>query len=838
MPPAGGITIDQGTLELAAVGAAGSGGVTFNGNRVLVVDAGVAGFTVSGLSAIQSTLDFAGVAPGSLTTSSNNGTTIVDGVTLARVAGVAVTSDFNGGSLVRAPVTSFIAQNAASLATILADISAGGSDAAPNTQYSISFSTGSIGIATTLPAIQLMSGSSLSILGGGGTIDGGGMAAGPQLVAGNLSLSNLTLSDFATRGDGGGLDVVSPGSVTLSNIVLSGDTATGAGGALALEGGGSVSDSGISFSADSTHSGDDLVLGAGQAFTFTSGTLPAGGSGIAALLGTGAVLNLAPGGGNDVTVQGAIAGAGQISVGAGTVDLETDSGFSGEVIVAGTLDLGSGSAAGTGTITLDSGGVLRIEPGFNPTTSVAGLTNGGTLDAVGMAGATLSVTGTVLTLTTAQRRLSVNLAGTINPATVLLTVSGNDELVTYAGRQLAVPEVFGPTSINFGTVLTESEPASGDQDANAGFGETMVATVTGLGAAFSAPAVTIGPNSWASLGLTFTPPSEGVFNALGTVTLTSVAPGRLPVTVDTYTLAVTGTALTPADPVLSASSIDLGTIRSGGADTSATITLSDGAAADPYQEPLVVQFGDESTAYYSLRQDYWNNSGLSINPAQYLPELLSGDSVNIGVTLGPNSNGAFTTTMPIFPSVPIISYSLPQTILPTETITATGTVYAPAAGSLPTELDFGILHMGDVVSRTLTVANIASGALTDLLEANAGAISAPFTTTGGFGTLVAGANGSITVGLSAAATGALSGAATIDLTSHDTVLSDLALTPGTVQLVGTIDNYAIAALSASSGPAVVSGSGNSFTLNFGTLLSGVGRSGPGGRAVPYRTGNA
>ena len=820
-PLAGGITLDQGTLELAASGAAGSGGVTLGGNGLLVVDSGVGSFTVSGLTATQGTIDFAGVAPGALNVSSSNGTTVVDGVTLATIAGVAVTSDSAGGSLVRAPVTSFIAQNAAGLAAILAEISAGGSDAAPNTQYSIGFSTGSIAPSATLPAIQLMSGSSLSILGGGGTIDGGGVAAGLQLVAGNLSLSNLTLSDFAATGDGGGLDVTGSGSVTLSNVAFTHDTATGKGGGLALEGGGSISTSGISFSTDSASSGDDLVLGGGQAFTFASGTLPAGSSGIAAVLGTGAMLTLATGGGNDVTVQGAIGGAGQISVGAGTVALDKDGSFSGGVIVAGTLDLGSASAAGTGTITLDSGGVLRIEPGLNPTTSIAGLTNGGTIDAVGMAGASLSVTGTVLTLITAQRTLSVPLTGTINPATVLLTDSGGDELVTYAGRQLAVPEVFGPTSINFGTVLIGSDPASGDQVVNAGFGETMVATVTGLGAAFSAPAVTVGPNSWSSLGITFIPPGEGVFSAVGTVTLTSVAQGRLPVTVDTYTLAVTGTVLAAADPVLSATSIDLGTIRAGGTGASGTITISNGTTADPYQEPLVLHFGDEQTAHYSLRQDYWNTAGLSINPGQYFTELSGGDSFSIGVTLNPGATGAFTTTMPIFPSVPYISYELPQTALPTETITATGTIYAPAVASLPTRLDFGIVHVGDVVSRTLSVANLASGALTDALEATVGAISAPFTTTGSFGTLVAGANGSIAVGLTAAATGMLSGAATIDLVSHDTVLSDLTLTPGTVQLVGTVDNYATAALSASGGPAVFSGSGNSFTLNFGTLLSGA-----------------
>ncbi len=821
-PLAGAITIDQGTLELAARGAAGSGGVAFAGNGLLVVDSGVSGFSVSGLSASQGALDFAGVAPGGLSVASNSGATVVNGVTLPGIAGVAAMPDGNGGSLVRVPVTSFIASNSASLAAILTEISAGGTDAAPNTKYAIGFANGSIALSATLPAIDLMAGSSLSILGGGGTIDGGNIAGGLQLVAGNLSLSNLTLADFATQGDGGGLAVTSPGSVNLSGVILVGDTATGAGGALALEGGGSVTETGVSFSSDSAGSGDDLVLGAGQTLLVATGTLPVGSSGIAAVLDAGSVLNLASSTNNTVTVQGAIAGAGQIQVGAGAVTLDADSSFSGGVAVAGTLDLDSASAAGTGTITLANHGVLRIEPGFNPTTPIAGLTSGGTIEAVGMAGATLSVAGTILTLTTAQRSVSVPLAGTLDPDTVLLTDSGADELVSYVPRQLAVPiTADDPTSINFGTVLTTEAPTEPyDQVINAGYGDTLVATLVGAGPDFSAAPVTVGPNSWIGQAFTFTPSGEGIFTTQGTVVLTSVAQGRLPVVVDSYALTLTGTVFAAADVLVSSNSIDLGTIRAGGTADSATIVVSNGTTADPYQVPLNLIFGDPQTAYFSGRPDYWNNPGLSIVPAAYQAGLAGGGSIDVGVTLAPGTSGAFTTAMPIFPSVPAVGYLQPAT-LPTQTITATGTVYAPAAANLPTTLNFGVMHVGDVVGRILTAVNTASGALTDVLIPSIGSISAPFTATGSFGTLAAGANGAIVIGVTAAATGTLAGSATIALTSHDAVLSDLTLAPDTVQLVGTIDNYATAALSAAGGPASFSGSGNTYTLDFGTLLSGA-----------------
>ena len=819
---AGGISIAQGTLELAALGAAGGGGVAFTGDGVLVIDPGAGSGSVSGLSLGHGTIDFAGVTPDLLSVSLSGGTEVVGGVTISGITNLAISSDHAGGSLVRAPVTSFVVSDAASLAATLTAIDTGGDDAAPNTAYSIGFSTQALALTTALPAVRLMAGSSLAIYGGWMTIDGGGTVGGLQLIAGDLAVSGLTLAHLSSAGDGGGLAVTGPGRLSLSNVAFVGDASSGSGGGLALSGGGSVSVSGISFAANSGGTGDDLALGAGETLTLSGGILSAGASGTAVLLGDGAVLGLAPATGNAVTVGGGIAGTGQVTVGAGAVTLLADGAFTGGIAVTGTLDLASAQAAGTGTITLADGALLRIEPGLVVSNTIAGLTGGATIDEVGMAGASLSVSDTTLTLSTALRSVSLTLAETIDPATVLLTDVGGDELVSYIPRTLAAfPYAYRPSdySYDFGTVLaggTQSLPATKAYYIDNVGGETLVVSTSGLTGPFSAPAtLTIAPHSEALLPVGFAPGSDGAFSAAGTITLASVAQGRLPVTVGTLSLSAAGTVYAAAQFGVSATSVDLGTTRIGGVASTGTIVLSNGTLADPYQDWLDFEVGDWIRRGSSSPADYWNApwNALRIDSTVDSGTLHGGDTQNIVVTLNPVIAGVFASSVPVtatdrFVNQPLIG----------QTLTATGTVYAPAAPTLPTRLDFGIAHVGDVTNRTLTVANTATGALTDVLLTSLVSLSAPFTSAGSFGTLAAGANGAVTLTLVGTTAGTVAGTAALGFISHDPALSDLALTPGTVQLSGTIDNYATAAISAVSGAGVFVGTNGTYTLNFGTLV--------------------
>ncbi len=67
--------------------------------------------------------------------------------------------------------TDFTAANAADLANDLVAIDIGGAQSATNTNYTITL-TGAINLAAELPAINLASGDTLTIIGGGNTLDG------------------------------------------------------------------------------------------------------------------------------------------------------------------------------------------------------------------------------------------------------------------------------------------------------------------------------------------------------------------------------------------------------------------------------------------------------------------------------------------------------------------------------------------------------------------------------------------------------------------------------------------------------------------------------------------
>jgi len=106
-------------------------------------------------------------------------------------------------------------------------------DGSPGTSYAINF-TGSItlGAGNTLPAIN--SSSSVTIDGHSATLDGGGVQRGFVVLAGTVTIQNLTIQNTVTRGGtggsgaaggGGGLGaggalIAAGGSVTLSNVTL------------------------------------------------------------------------------------------------------------------------------------------------------------------------------------------------------------------------------------------------------------------------------------------------------------------------------------------------------------------------------------------------------------------------------------------------------------------------------------------------------------------------------------------------------------------------------------------------------------------------------------------
>ncbi len=159
-------------------------------------------------------------------------------------------------------------------------------------------------------------------------------------------------------------------------------------------------------------------------------------------------------------------------------------------------------------------------------------------------------------------------------------------------------------------------------------------------------------------------------------------------------------------------------------------------------------------------------------------------------------------------------------------VTLNGKVYTAAQATVQPNINFGIVHVGDVVAtRGVSVQNSAPvTALNDTLRATIGGATGPFTSSGGpVSGLAAGATDSTTlrVGLNTAAAGVYnSGSASVGLTSQNADMADLALIAQTIALSGQVNNYANALFDKVNGAGTLTRSGNLFTLDFGTVLQG------------------
>jgi hypothetical protein len=140
-------------------------------------------------------------------------------------------------------------------------------------------------------------------------------------------------------------------------------------------------------------------------------------------------------------------------------------------------------------------------------------------------------------------------------------------------------------------------------------------------------------------------------------------------------------------------------------------------------------------------------------------------------------------------------------------------------------VDFGIVHRGDAVAeRNVSVTNAAAVSGTnDTLLGSIGGAPAGFIASGTLTGLAAGATDatSFRIGLNTAAAGVFAGSASATFASHDNELADLALGSAAIAVHGQVNNFAEASL-AKTGAGTLTHLGNTYTLDFGTLLLGAG----------------
>ena len=262
--------------------------------------------------------------------------------------------------------------------------------------------------------------------------------------------------------------------------------------------------------------------------------------------------------------------------------------------------------------------------------------------------------------------------------------------------------------------------------------------------------------------------------------------------------------------------INFGAFRVGDAAGTVDLAVKNTAANDGFSEGLnasagAVSAGFTATGSFNLLTAGATNTG-SIKVG--LDTTVAGNkSGTAGVNLV--SDGAGTS-------------NLGQSVLAAQSVNVRGKVYAKAVAEVQTaSVDFGIVHKGDAVAaKAITVKNAATGALSDTLLGTIATVPTGFSGNGTLGAngLAAGATdiANLNIGLNTAAAGIFNGNAALAFASHDPDLSDLSLLGQNVALTAQVNNFAKGKFELAGGAGGLTGSGLTFTLNFGTLVRGTG----------------
>lgn len=253
--------LQSGTLEIAQGSAGGT--VTLTGAATLKLDTAITG-TVTPAGALAgygagNFVDLAGLAwAGSATAIAAGGTLVVtSGANTARItladtlSGTQfATADGQGGVVLRQ-------ETVADLNAVIQQANAATSGA-----FSFTFAN-DIALGTTaLSAILLNPGVTLSLIGNGHTLDGGGTQRGLFVYSGNVSVADLAINDMLAQGQAG---IASARSTSVYQA--SGGGGAGLGGGLFVAAAGTVSLRGTSFAGDTAKGGDGGVPYARQSLT-------------------------------------------------------------------------------------------------------------------------------------------------------------------------------------------------------------------------------------------------------------------------------------------------------------------------------------------------------------------------------------------------------------------------------------------------------------------------------------------------------------------------------------------------------------------------------------------
>lgn len=399
--------------------------------------------------------------------------------------------------------------------------------------------------------------------------------------------------------------------------------------------------------------------------------------------------------------------------------------------------------------------------------------------------------------------------------------------ITGAAYRLAAPSTHSPGPVHFGNFHVGQTPPSQalavtNDVPDDGFSESLDASigsatggVTTNGGSFAALAPDATNSTALSVGINTG--SAGSKNGEATIVLSSNGTGSssLGLTdLTAQTVAVTGAVYRFAQPFLpDGDTLDFGIFRVGDV-AQQKIAVTNTAEADGFSEALNGSFSGSSGAVTA------SNSFSALAPgATSDAPLLTLDTTTAGAKAG-------TATLALV-SDGAGNSDLGLTDLPPFTLNATSVVFRLAQPSFPdgTTLDFGIVHVGDVVQQAVPVDNTAaadgfSEALDGSFSENSGAV----TGSGSFSALAPGATSNAPlITLDTSTAGSKSGTATLALISNGTGSSGLenaTLTPQVITASAEVNHYAQPVFSKDSGASELTGGGNAYLIDFGRRTIG------------------
>ena len=224
--------------------------------------------------------------------------------------------------------TDFSVSDQAGLAAAITAIDLTGADSAPDTTYTIDLPAGAtIALSGVLPAVNLASGDTLIVNGGGAVLTGGGFARGLFVYAGTVVIADLTISDTTALGGSGGIGQSSGGGGGM-----------GAGGGLFVAAGATVALTGVLFANNTAQGG--------------AGGTDWGGNPIGGLAGGGGMIGFGGGLSTNALLVTQINGGGGLGGGGGNHNVTADpSAYAGIVpgipqVESGHYSIGAGGGSG------------------------------------------------------------------------------------------------------------------------------------------------------------------------------------------------------------------------------------------------------------------------------------------------------------------------------------------------------------------------------------------------------------------------------------------------------------------------------------------------------------